>query len=160
MLSVISCGGSVSDAEFYAVMQDLETEKTHSQSLQSELAREGADTAQLVEAVNRFEGRMAELESQLSKERAAIARIQEIAHKAEAQSYLLEAFLAWDRKDREGFTASFTANGISETSLSVPASLGESPVALRRMMDAAVTGDTAVIHAMFALGTQRGARPD
>ena len=155
MLSVVSCGDGISDAKFNAVIKDLETEKTNSQALQSDLARERTDTARLVEAVNRFEGRIAELESVLSKERAAVARIQESAHKAEAQSYLLAAFLAWNRKDREGFTASFTANGLSETSLSVPANLGEPPVALRRMMDADVTGNTAVIHAMFALGTQR-----
>ena len=155
MLSAISCSGGVSDAEFNAVIKDLETEKTYSQSLQSELAGERADTARLVEAVDRVEGRIAELESLVSKERAAIARIQESAHKAEAQSYLLAAFLAWNRKDQEGFAANFTNNGISETSLSVPANLGEPPIALRRLMDAAVTGDTATIHAMFALGTQR-----
>ena len=39
--------------------------------------------------------------------------------------------------------------------LSVPATVGEPPIALRRVMNAAVTNDTATIHAMFALGTQR-----
>ena len=155
MLSAISCSGGVSDAEFNAVIKDLETEKTNSQALQSDLARERADTARLVEAVNRFEGRIAELESLLSKGRTAIDRSQDSAHKAEAEAALLAAFLAWNRKDREGFAASFTNNGISETSLSVPANLGEPPIALRRLMDATVTGDTATIHAMFALGTQR-----
>ena len=74
---------------------------------------------------------------------------------AEAETALLAAFLAWNRKDGEEFVARFTQNGISETSLSMPASLGEPPIALRRVMDATVTDDTATIHAMFALGTQR-----
>ena len=39
--------------------------------------------------------------------------------------------------------------------LSVPETVGEPPIALRRVMNAAVTNDTATIHAMFALGTQR-----
>ena len=39
--------------------------------------------------------------------------------------------------------------------MSIPVILGEPPIALRRLMDAAVTDDTATVHAMFALGTQR-----
>ena len=56
---------------------------------------------------------------------------------------------------REGFAASFTDKGISETSLSLPALLGQPPIALRRVMDPTTSGDTTTIHAMFALGTQR-----
>jgi len=76
MLAAISCSGGVSDAEFNAVIKELETEKTNSQALQSDLARKRADTARLVEAVNRFEGRIAALESLLSKGRPAINRSQ------------------------------------------------------------------------------------
>ena len=148
VLSVISCGSDVSDEEFNAVMKNLETEQTDSQGLRSELAMERADTARLVEAVDRFEARIAELESQLSKERATIAKRQKSADKAEAQAALLAAFLAWNRKDREGFTTRFTDNGISETSLSVPVNFGEPPIALRRVMDADVSDNTATIHAM------------
>ena len=50
---------------------------------------------------------------------------------------------------------SFTDKGISETSLSLPALLGQPPIALRRVMDPTTSGDTTTIHAMFALGTQR-----
>ena len=153
--AVVSCSGGVSEEEFDAVMKDLETEKTDSQALESELAIQRSDTARLVEAVDRFEARIAELESELAKEKVAIAGRQERVDEAEAESALLAAFLAWNRKDREEFVARFTDNGISETSLSMPAGLGEPPIALRRVMDAAVTDDTATIHAMFALGTQR-----
>ena len=155
MLAVISCGSDVSDAEFNAAMKNLETEKTDSQALRSELAMERADTARLVVIVDRIEARIAELESKLAKERAGIAKRQESADKASAQAALLAAFLAWNRKDREGFKASFTENGISETALSIPVNLGEPPIALRRLMDAAVTDGAATVHAMFALGTQR-----
>ena len=97
ILAAISCSGGVSDAEFNAVIKDLETEKTNSQALQSDLARERADTARLVEAVDRFEGRIAELESLLSKGRTAIDRSQDSVHKAKADAALLAAFLAWHR---------------------------------------------------------------
>ena len=152
---VVSCNGGVPEEEFNAVTKDLEIEKTNSQALESELATERAETSRLVEAVDRLEARIAVLESELAKERAAIAERQERVDEPEAKAALLAAFLAWNRKDREEFVARFTDTGISETSLSVPASLGEPPIALRRVMDAAVTGDSAMIHAMFALGTQR-----
>ena len=136
-------------------MKDFEIEKTNSQAQESELAIERANSARLVEAVDRLEARIAELESELAKERAAIAKTQEWVDEAEAEAALLAAFLAWNRKDREEFVARFTSNGISETSLSVPAGLGEPAIALRRVMDAEVTDNTATIHAMFALGAQR-----
>ena len=127
MLAVISCGSDVSEAEFNAVMKNLETEKTDSQALRSELVMERADTARLVAIVDRIEARIAELESKLAKERAGIAKRQGSADKASAQAALLAAFLAWNRKDREGFKASFTENGISETALSIPVNLGKPP---------------------------------
>ncbi len=155
LVVMLSCGGGVSEEEFNAVMKDLETEKTHSQALESDLAIERADATRLVEAVDRFEARVAELESGLAKERAAIIRVQEKIDEAEVEAGLLAAFLAWNRKDQEEFAARFTDSAISETLLSVPTSLGELPIALRRVMDTAVADDTATIHAMFALGTQR-----
>lgn len=39
--------------------------------------------------------------------------------------------------------------------MSLPEAVGEPPIALRRVMDAEVSGAAATIHAMFALGTQR-----
>ena len=151
LAGVVSCSGGVSEEEFIAVMKDLETEKTRSQALESELAIEIACAARLVEAVDRFEARVAVLECERAKEKVAIVGRQDRVDEAEAGVALLTAFLAWNRKDREEFVARFTGNGISETSLSMSSSLGEPPIALRRVMDADVTGDTATIHAMFAL---------
>ena len=151
----VSCSSGVSQKESEAVQKDLETERALSQSLESQLAKEGANLAQLEKAVDRAEVRLAELESELARERAATAGYTERVDAAEAEAALLAAFLAWNRKDPQGFAASFTDEGISETSLSLPALLGEPPIALRRVMDATISSDTATIHAMFALGTQR-----
>lgn len=155
MLIIVACGSDAPVEELNSVMKNLEAEKTASQALRSELAMERTSTTRLVETVDRIEARIAELESQLSKERAAIAKTTESADKSAAQAALLAAFLAWNRKDQDGFTSSFTDRGISETSLSVPDILGQPPLSLRRLMDATVTEDKAVVHAMFALGTQR-----
>ena len=155
MLSVISCSSGVSEEEFNGTVKDLEAEKAITGSLKSELATERASRVRLAEAVDHLEGRVAELESELAKERAAIKGNQERVDVAEAEAALLAAFLAWNRKDREGFIASFTDEGISQTLLAVPETVGEPPIALRRMMNAAVIDETATIHAMFALGTQR-----
>ena len=151
----VSCSGEASNEEFEAVQKDLETERALSKSLESQLAQEGANLARLEKAVDRAEVRLAELESELARERATTAGYSERIDEAEAEAALLAAFLAWNRKDPQGFAASFTAEGISETSLSLPALLGEPPIALRRVMDATISNDTATIHAMFALGTQR-----
>ena len=151
----VSCSSSVSDEEFEAVQKDLETERALTQSLESQLAQEGANLARLEKAVDRAEVRLTELESELARERATTAGHRERVDEAEAEAALLAAFLAWNRKDPEGFAASFTDEGISETSLSLPALLGEPPIALRRVMDATISSDTATIHVMFALGTQR-----
>ena len=153
--ALVSCSSGVPEEDFNAVVKDLETEKAFTESLESELATDKASSVRLVEAIDRLEARIAELESKLAKETAAIAERQDKVDEAEAEAALLAAFLAWNRKDREEFEAHFSDAGISETLLSVPASLGEPAIALRRVMDAAVIDDTATIHAMFALGTQR-----
>ena len=77
MLSVISCSGGVSEEEFKGVVNDLETEKAVTESLESELAAERVSRVRLAEAVDRFESRIAELESEIAKERAGIAGRQE-----------------------------------------------------------------------------------
>lgn len=51
----------------------------------------------------------------------------------------------------EGFMAGFTGEEIS----GLPEVIGEPAIALRRVMETEVSGDTATIHAMYALGTQR-----
>ena len=153
--AVVACSGGVSEEEFNAVKKDLAIEKTQSQAQETELAKERAETARLVEAVDRFEARIAELKSELAKERAAIAKTQERVDAAEAESALLAAFLAWNRKDQEGFAASFIDLGSAETVLSIPENLGQPSLALRHVRDTIVSGDTATIQAMFALGTQR-----
>ena len=151
----VSCSSGVAKEEFEAVQEDLETERALSQSLESQLAQEGADVALVEKTLDRAEARLAELVSELAREKARTAGHRERVDEAEAEADLLAAFLAWNRKDPEGFSASFTDKGISGTSLSLPALLGEPPIALRRVMDATVSSDTATIHAMFALGTQR-----
>ncbi len=93
MLMVVSCGSDVPVEELNSVMKNLETEKTASQALRSELAMERTDTARLVETVDRVEARIAELESQLSNERASISKTNESADKSSAQAALLAAFL-------------------------------------------------------------------
>ena len=55
----------------------------------------------------------------------------------------------------EGLAAGFTDSGFLDTLMSLPEAQGEPPIALRRVMDAEVSGAAATIHAMFALGTQR-----
>ncbi len=151
----MSCSSGVSNEEFEAVQKDLETERALSKSLESQLAQEGINLPRLEKAVDRAEVRLAELESELARERATAAGHRERVDEAEAEAALLAAFLAWNRQDTEGFAASFTDKGISETLLSLPALLGEPSIALRRVMDATISSDTATIHAMFALGTQR-----
>ena len=52
---------------------------------------------------------------------------------------LLSTFLAWNRKDRDAFTANFTDTGLSGTVLSLPESLGDPAIAPRRIMEATVS---------------------
>ena len=94
------------------MQKDLETERALSQSLESQLAQEGANIAPLEKAVDRAAVRLAELESELAKERATTAGHRERVDEAEAEAALLAAFLAWNRKDREGFAASFEVTSI------------------------------------------------
>ncbi len=151
----VSCSGEASNDEFEAVQKNLETERALSKSLESQLAQQEANLARLEKTVDRASARLADLESEVGRERATTAGHSERVDEAEAEAALLAAFLAWNRKDPEGFAASFTEEGISGTSLSLPALLGKPPIALRRVMDATVSIDTATIHAMFALGMQR-----
>ena len=155
MVALVSCGGGISEEEFDSVQNDLETERALAQSQGSQLAVAIDKTASLDEAIDRAQAHVAELESELAKERASLSGLKERVDGAEAEAALLGAFLAWNRKDQEGFVASFTDDGISETALSIPSSLGEPAIALRRVMDTEVSSDTATIHAMYALGTQR-----
>jgi hypothetical protein len=74
---------------------------------------------------------------------------------AEAREALLAAFLAWNRKDSEAFRSSFTDQGILGTVLSLPESIGDSPIGLLRVMYAEVYRDTVSVHVMFDLGVQR-----
>ena len=136
-----SCSTGVSQEEFDAARQDLEAERGKVVSLQS--------------MVDEVEVEKALLESQLAQERARASDIEKKVEAAEAREALLAAFLAWNRKDAEAFEASFTDQGILETVMSLPESIGGPPISLRRVVDTEVSGDTAKVHAMFALGTQR-----
>ena len=122
-----ACSSGVSEEEFEALRQDLATEREKSQSL----------------------------ESQLAQERSEVADLQQSVEEAEVREALLATFLAWNRKDADGFVAGFTDRGVSESLLFLPESIGQLPIALRRVMDTTVSGNTATVHVMFALGTQR-----
>ena len=155
LVAAVSCGNGVSDEELSAVQNELQAEKNLFQSLKSELAAEQAEVARLAEDVGLADVRLAGLESELAKERATVASNQERIDAAEAQAALFSAFLAWNRKDREGFASNFTDTGLSGTVLSIPDNLGEPSIALRNIMESTVSEDTVTIHAMFALGTHR-----
>jgi hypothetical protein len=113
-------------------------------SLQSQLDQAKVQIVELLDE----RVRASSLESEL-------AQLRETVDDAEAQQALLEALLAWNRKDAKGFAAGFTDKGLAETMLRLPSSVGEPAIALRRMIDTTVTGDSASIHVMYALGTQR-----
>ena len=155
LIAAVSCGNGVSDDELSAVQNQLQAEKALSQSLNSELNAEQAEVARIGEDVVLLEVRIVGLESELAKERATVAASQEKIDSAEAQVALLSTFLAWNRKDRDAFTANFTDTGLSGTVLSLPESLGDPAIAPRRIMEATVSEDTVTVHAMFALGTHR-----
>ena len=154
-VAAVSCDNGDSDEELSTVQNELQAEKSLSQSLSSEVAAEQAEVARLMEDINLATVRVVGLESELAKERATVAANRERIDSAEAEAALLAAFLAWNRKDREGFAANFTNSGFSNTVLSIPENLGEPSIALRRIMEATVSEDTVTIHAMFALGTHR-----
>ena len=153
--AAVSCGSSISEEDFSALQRDLETEKTLVQSLESELSAERASVASLSDAVGNAEVRLVGLESELAQQRATVAANQERIDQAEAETALLAAFLAWNRKDPEGFAASFLDIGAAATVLSIPENLGEPSLGLRHIRDTKVAGDTVTIQAMFTLGTQR-----
>ncbi len=132
-----SCSSGVSEDELAAVQQELTQERAIVADLQGDLDEVGVD--------------IAVLESQVAQERANVEALQDAVDGAEAREALLETFLAWNRKDAEAFTSGYTDNGIS----GVPEVIGEFPIAIRRVMETTVSGDTATIHAMYALGTQR-----
>ena len=181
--AALSCDNGVSDDELNAVQEELQAERALAQSLKSELDTEQAkvtrlsedlgieqakvtrlnedleieqaEVTRLSEDIGQAEQSAAGLESELALERATVAANKAKIDGAEAQTALLAAFLAWNRKDRDGFTANFTEQVFSGTVFSVPENLGEPAIALRRIMDTTISGDTVTIHAMFALGTQR-----
>ncbi len=153
--AAVSCGSSISEEDFSALQKELETEKTLAQSLESELSAERASVARLSDAVGNAEVRLVGLESELAQQRATVAANQERIDQAEAETALLAAFLAWNRKDPEGFAASFLDIGAAATVLSIPENLGEPSLGLRHVRDTKVSGDTVTIQAMFTLGTQR-----
>ena len=153
--AAVSCDNGISDDELSAVGEELQAERTIAQSLKSELDKEQAEVTRLSEDIGQAEQRAAGLESELALERATVAANKANIDGGEAQTALLGAFLAWNRKDQDGFTANFTEQGLSGTVFSVPENLGEPAIALRRIMDTTVSDDAVTIHAMFALGTQR-----
>ena len=154
-VGIASCGSGVPEKDFEALQEDLLNERAQSQALSAELTEESAHAARLSESIDEAEMQRAEIESRLAQDRATITGLQKRVDEAEVQATLLATYLAWNRRDQEVFRAGFTDSGFSNTLLSLPESTGDPPIALRRVMDAEVSGDTATIHAMFALGTQR-----
>ena len=129
-----SCGGGVAQEEFDA---------------------EKARVADLRAKVDKAEAQMALVQSQLAQARAEAADLRKVVDGAEALQTLLTALLAWNRKDSAAFQSSFTERGLADTVMSLPESIGNPPIGLRRIMDAEVSDDVATIHVMFGLGTQR-----
>ena len=96
--------------------------------------------------------RMGNLETELDQTGEAISELQASMNQADALRVVLDSLTAWNRKDRENFLAGFEEDGIS----GLPAELlGGPAVTLRRIVDSSIHGDTASVHVMFALGTQR-----
>ena len=122
---------------------------------QDEFDAERAKVADLEATVDDANMEMAVVQSQLAQQTAQAADLGEKVEEVEAREALLAAFLAWNRKDSEAFRSSFTDQGISGTVLSLPDSIGDPPIGLRRMMEAEVSGDTVTVHVMFGLGAQR-----
>lgn len=116
---------------------------------------EKARVARLEAKLDDAEIQLARLESQLAQQTTKVADLRKAVDQAEAQEALLAAFLAWNRKDAETFLSSFTDRGLANSVMSLPESIGDPPIGLRRVMDVEVSGDSAHIHLMFGLGTQR-----
>ena len=149
-----SCGVGQPD-ELAAVQQELRAETAKVGTLESQLSMEKGNVSRLQESVDESDTRLAALEPQLAREKENVAELRVRIDEAEAREALLATFLAWNRKDQDGFNAGYTDNGISGTLLSLPESIGDPPIALRRVMDTSVSGETATIHAMYGFGTQR-----
>ena len=122
---------------------------------QEELDAERARVATLATKLDDAEIQRALLESQLAQQTTEVADLSKAVDQTEAREALLAAFLAWNRKDEEAFPSSFTDQGLANSVLSLPESIGDPPIGLRRVMEVEVSGDTAHIHVMFGLGAQR-----
>ena len=155
VIALASCGAGQQEEALAAVRQELRDETARVRILESQLSGEKSNAARLQGRVDESDAKLAALEPQLAREKESVARLRERIGEAEAREALLAIFLAWNRKDEKGFAAGFTGSGISKTLLSLPESIGDPPISLRRVMDTTVSGDTATIHAMYGFGTQR-----
>lgn len=122
---------------------------------QEELDAEKAMVADLQTEVNEAEAQMAVALSELVQSTSEMADLRKKVDEAQARQALMAALLAWNRKDSESFQSGFTERGIADTVMSLPESIGDPPIGLRRIMDTQVSGDNAITHVMFGLGTQR-----
>ena len=122
---------------------------------QEELDAEKARVASLEAKVEEAEIQMALVQSQLAQQSTEAADLRNAVDQAEAREAMLAAFLAWNRKDAETFLSSFTDRGLASSVLSLPQSIGDMPIGLRRVMDVEVSGDTAHVQVMSGLGTHR-----
>ncbi len=122
---------------------------------QEELDAEKAIVATLQAKIEDAEAEIAPVQSQLAQARTEAADLRKKVDEAEARQALMAALLAWNRKDSEAFQSSFTERGITDTVMSLPESIGNPSIGLRRIMDTEVSDDVATIQVMFGLGTQR-----
>lgn len=165
----LACSTGVAQEDFDAAQRSLELETARVHSLESRLTQEDGKHASFQARLDQSEVRIAELDSErmkaevraaqleakLTAQVQAAGELQVEVGEAQVLRALLETFLAWNRKDEEGFTAGFTENGITETMLALPQAVGEPGIGLRRLVDVSAVGEVATIHVMFALGTQR-----
>ena len=141
-----------------APMAELESVRAKTKSMESRMTDEMSAAAALQAQLVQAKAQIAELEDEYLRASSLLSdvgQLRETVDKAEAQQALLEALLAWNMKDAKGFAAGFTEKGLAETMMGPPNSIGEPAIALRRLIDTTVTGDSASIHAMYALGTHR-----
>ena len=126
-LVLASCGGGVTQEELDAVKENVADLQEKFEDAEAQLAQAGTEAADLRMKVDG----------------------------AEARQALMEALLAWNRKDSEVFQSNFSERGIADTVMSLPESIGNPPIGLRRIMEPEVMRDVATVHVMFGLGTQR-----
>ena len=167
--AMAACSTGVAQEDYDAAVQNLERTSDQVRSLESRLTQEEGKQAALRARLDQAEVRMAELDSErmkadvqttqldakLTARNESAAVLQEQVDEAQALQALLEAFLAWNRKDNDGFKAGFTESGLADTVLGLPQAVGEPGIGLRRLVDVSTAGGVATIHVMFALGTQR-----